>query len=82
MSTLGASRLDTWIREERGRGATLADTLRVRPQAVSQWRAGMTRPSRAYRSRIERLTGGAVAATAWDVAAKVAPDRARRKGAR
>jgi len=57
--------LNDWLKREGRKGLWLASVLGVNKGAMTCWRRGHNPPLPPYRREIERITEGAVPASAW-----------------
>ena len=58
--------LQNWFTAQGRKKCWAARCLGVTPAAVTLWTQGKRIPAPEYRSAIEKLTGGAVPAAAWE----------------
>jgi len=63
--TQGSQVLDEFIRSKQMTLKQFADLVGVAHSTVLHWRRGCIRPSAPKRMKIERATGGRVAASSW-----------------
>ena len=60
--------LETWLSERGLKKKWFAEQVGTRPDNVSRWLSGATRPHRPTRVHIERMTDGAVSEHGWGLA--------------
>lgn len=64
-NTQAPLKLRAWLRREGRRHSWLAEQCHVNPATLTRWLQGKAMPQPVYRTALEEITGGDVAASDW-----------------